>query len=725
MKKLLIYTLLLCAIPALSMADEGMWMVNLFEKSIYPQMKKAGLKLDAKEIYNEQSTALSGAIVAVDYGMGTGSIISENGLVITNHHVAYGDIQKLSTPEKNYLEDGFWALDSKDELPIEGKTVMFLRKVLDVTDEVNTFRDSLLKTCITGFVGSRRIIGTMEKRYGKQTEYEVACASMWRGEKYYMFFYDVYTDVRLVGAPPVKIGAFGGEQDNWQWPQHKGDFALYRVYTDKNGRPATYSQDNQPLKPTKVLSISTSGIHDGDYAMVMGFPGRTNRYMSSWSVAQKQKITNPIIIKARRERLDIMKNHMETDPKIRLMYADKYFGLSNYADYARWENICLRRYSVIAEREKEEQQLATWISHDPERIKTYGTLLDDLKRGYQAQTEAVRQKTYYMETWISPSNLLMTGNRFAILAARMQRENKIKSVAKGDKEYNSLVMNTRRMYKAYEFNTDKELLTAMLTSFTDSVPRNMWGDYLATIYDKYNGDIKAIVDYSTKNTCTESLESIDKFFETSRTAEDMLADPMVALAGSVSTQSFTDQVNETNDSEGVDVGRLATLYTMAIYKMRESMGIAQSPDANSTMRITYGNVGDIKPYDAVRYDYRSTIGGYKEKYNPENYEFRVDERMQNLIKSKDWGRWGEKGELYVNFLTNNDITGGNSGSPVLNANGNVIGLAFDGNRESMSGDIYFHPQYSKTVCVDIRFVLWIMDKYAGAGSLINEMNLVK
>lgn len=724
MKKILIYALLALLAPASAMADEGMWLVNLFESSIYPQMKKKGLKLKPGEIYNERGTALSGAIVAVDYGMGTGSVISDRGLVITNHHVAYGDIHDLSTPENNYLENGFWAATEQDELPVKGKTVMFLRRIADVTDEAVEMRDSMIREGKFGVFGTRKIYGAIEKKYGKDTPYEVSCASMWRGEKYLLFYYEVYKDVRLVGAPPEKIGAFGGNQDNWGWPQHKGDFALYRVYGDKDGKPVPYSKDNVPIKPAKVLDISTGGVHEGDYTMVLGFPGRTNRYMSSFAVAEKQQVVNPVVIRARHERMEIIKKHMEADPKVRLLYSDKYFNLSNYADYATWENICLRRYDVIGIRAAEEARLAAWIDADPARRAEYGDLLANLKKGYEARAEAVREKCYYQETWIRPSDVMMTANRLGTLVDRMQRDG-IASVQDGDKNFAGVKSNTRRMMKDFDLATDKEVLTRMMESFTGNVPREMWGEQLPQLYDRFKGDVPALVDYAFENTCCTSYEKLCAWFAQPRTAEEILSDPMAAMANSVSSRRFAEKLKQAEEASGIDADKEELRYAHAIYEMRESEGTPQYPDANSTMRLTYGTVGPVSPKDAVHYDSRSTVDGYLEKYNPDDYEFRVDERMSSLIRSKDWGRWGENGRLYVNFLTDNDITGGNSGSPVLDARGDVIGLAFDGNRESMSGDVYFHPTNFKTVCVDIRFVLWIMDKYAGAGSLIAEMRLVK
>ena len=712
---------LLCMQPA--MADEGMWLMHRLAE-IYPQMKARGLKIKDKEIYNEKSAALADAVVAVDGGMGTGSMISDQGLMITNHHVAYSDICALSTPECNLLETGFWARTRDEEIPVPGKTVWFVRKVVDVTDEANALKEEMKAAGKWGMMAPRRLYAELEGRYGRETECEVSCYSMWGGKMYLMFYYDIYKDVRLVGTPPASIGAFGGDYDNWGWPQHKGDFALYRVYADREGRPAAYSADNVPLKPRRVLQVATGGVHDGDFAMVIGFPGRTNRYASSFAVAEKQCVRNPIVVANRHDRMDILKRHMERDPRVRMEYSDAYFGLSNYADYAKWENICLRRYDVIGIRAAEEARLAAWIDADPARRAEYGDLLANLKKGYEARAEAVREKCYYQETWIRPSDVMMTANRLGTLVDRMQRDG-IASVQDGDKNFAGVKSNTRRVMKDFDLATDKEVLTRMMESFTDNVPREMWGEQLPQLYDRFKGNVPALVDYAFENTCCTSYEKLCAWFAQPRTAEEILSDPMAAMANSVSSRRFAEKLKQAEETSGIDADKEELRYTHAIYEMRESEGTPQYPDANSTMRLTYGTVGPVSPKDAVHYDSRSTIDGYLEKYNPDDYEFRVDDRMSSLIRSKDWGRWGENGRLYVNFLTNNDITGGNSGSPVLNARGDVIGLAFDGNRESMSGDIYFHPTNFKTVCVDIRFVLWIMDKYAGAGKLIDEMRLVK
>ncbi len=709
-------------LPLSSYADEGMWLVNLFENSIYPQMVKKGLKLKAKEIYNEaDKNALTNAIVSLDFGC-TGSMISENGLMITNHHCAYGDIHSLSTPEKNYLEDGFWAIKQADEKPIKGKNALFLRKVLDVTDEVKAEIEAQRKEGFRGMM-MRRIYGNIEKKYKQGTDNEVICASMWRGTKYYVFFYDVYTDVRLVGAPPVSIGAFGAETDNWGWPQHKGDFALYRVYGDANGRPSAYSPNNQPMKPSRVLNISAKGVKEGDYAMIMGYPGKVNRYVSSFEVKEKQEIINPIVVEVRRAKLDVWEKHMESDPLIRLHYSDQYFGISNYTDYAKWENKCFIRYDVAGIRAQEEVELAKWINSNPQTKEKYGKLLENLKKGFEARREVEKNKNYFRECFNQMSQVIQVANRFSMLPKAMQKVS-ASSVSANDKIFKEKMSDAQEIYSMYDLATDKELFVQQLTFFLKNVSPEYYGGALAKWKKEFNGDPKKIADYVFDNTVYTTKEKLLKYFETPRSAEEVMSDPAIQLAESASIQTFTAKTNKINEELGFDTDVLASQYAKALYEMRAAKGIPQYPDANSTMRITYGTVGGLMPSDGISYSYRTTINGYKDKKDNSNYEFKVSPRMDSLIKAKDWGRWGEKGELYTNFLSNTDITGGNSGSPVMNAKGELIGLAFDGNRESMSGDAYYHPYYFKTVNVDIRFVLWIIDKYAGAGKLIEEMNIV-
>lgn len=708
--------------PSFSRADEGMWLVNMFEKSIYPQMVKKGLKLTSKEIYNEENdAALSNAIVSLDFGC-TGSMISDKGLMITNHHCAYGDIHALSTPEKNYLEDGFWAMNQSEEKPIPGKNVLFLRKVIDVTDEVKADVAELQKQ---GFKGAimRRVYKHIEMRYKEKNNLEAMCASMWSSTKFYMFLYEVYSDVRLVGAPPVSIGAFGGETDNWGWPQHKGDFAIYRVYADKDGKPAKYSAENKPLMPKRVLNISTKGVKENDYSMILGYPGKINRYVSSFEVKEKQEILNPIVVEIRRAKLDVWKKHMDANPTVRLKYSDKYFGISNYTDYAKWENKCFIRYDVISIREQEERELAKWIESDSKAKEKYGDLLSKLEKGFAARAELIQQKAYFRESFVSISEVVQSAKRFGNVTRDMEKGG-IEKISTNDQMFKTEYAAIQRsLYDVYDLATDRDLFRQQLAFFIKYVKPEYYGGALAKWVKEYNGDAGRIADYIYDNSIFTQKEKLYKYFETPRSKEEILSDPAILLAESCSIQTFNELTNKINTQLGFDTEALTSQYTRALYQMRESKGLPQYPDANSTMRITYGTVGGIQPADGITYGYRTTIKGYLEKKDQTNYEFNVKPKLEAMIKAKDWGRWGENGQLYVNFLTNNDITGGNSGSPVINGKGELIGLAFDGNRESMSGDAYFHPEYFKTVCVDIRFVLWVVDKYAGAGYLINEMKL--
>lgn len=699
-------------------ADEGMWLVNMLGR-IYPEMRAKGLKLKVDDIFSLEHPALCDAVVAVDGGMGTGSMISERGLIITNHHVAYSDICALSTPENNYLEDGFWARTASEELPVKGKTVMFLRDVTDVTGEAVALRDSMKAAGRWNIMGSRRLAADIEKRH-ERSGYEAACVAMWGGEVYLLFYYEVYRDVRLVGAPPVRIGAFGGETDNWGWPQHKGDFALYRVYADSDGRPADYSPSNVPLKPRKVLKIASRGVHEGDYTMIIGFPGRTRRYGSPLAVEEKLIMKNPIVESCRHERMEIIRRHMDSDSTVRMAYSDSYFNLSNYADFARWENICLRRYDVQAHREREAEDIYRWIAADPERQREYGDLAGDMKRIYAARRNAATVLTWYQESWLGPVRTVIVANRLASSLSRTDRS-AADSLRIGSKERTTAAAGLEMLKSNYDMETERELFIRCGSNFLREVPRDMWGKWLSDCYDRYNGDGERLLGECFDGSFCRSAETYEAFFADDHTIAEVLADPLVAMTASIGVQPFTNAVRIAEHKAGGSADEIEASYRKALYHLREDSGKAQYPDANSTMRLTYGRVCGLTPSDAVHYDARSTVAGYPEKYQPDNYDFRPDSRIAELSAARDWGRWGEKGQMYVDFLSDNDITGCNSGSPVLNGRGELVGLAFDGNRESMAGDLWFHPELARTVSVDIRYVMWLVEKYAGADYLLSEM----
>lgn len=703
---------------ATALADEGMWLIQDINAALEKKMQERGLKLSAGEIYNADApgSAVSDAIVSLGFYC-TGSIISDQGLLITNHHCAYSDVFALSTPEHNYLEEGYWAVRSDQELPIPDKQVFFLKRVLDVTTEVANLRADLQKK--NQPCGMRRISNIMEKKYKAETGKEAYLNSMWSGEKYYMALYDVYTDLRLVAAPPVTVAAFGGDTDNWEWPQQKCDFAMYRVYMSPDGKPASYSKDNVPLKPLRKLDISLDGYKPGDYTMVIGYPGRTNRYASSLETDYQERITLPIANELRRNQMEIMRRWMDADPAVWLKYSDTFFGLSNIGEMQEGEAACLKRFGVKAIKESEEKDLQAWIEADPARKARWGSLMSDLQKMYD-ETEAVeRNKAYFRETFF----------RGTIIGRTIMRMNS----ARG--KFKPMKKSLMRGMAETDPRVERDLLEYSVAQYFTNIDTSLFGPYQRELSAKFGTDFKAMTDYIWAGTMVASREKAEAFNDPAQFNDDRLK----KLLLDVSILDF----NKTDDDMNLR-NRILALnkeYTQALYEMRNDKGIAQYPDANSTMRITYGTVGPIEPHDGVWCSWQTSTNGVIEKYDAENRDFKPSDAFMSMLKSRDWGRWavampssGKKaapapvgsapaGTMPADFLTDNDITGGNSGSPVLNAEGKVIGLAFDGNKESLASDLYAVPGYNKCVCVDIRYVLWTLDKYAGMSRIIEELGL--
>ena len=703
---------------ATAFADEGMWLIQDINAALEKKMQERGLKLSAGEIYNADApgAAVSDAIVSLGFYC-TGSIISDQGLLITNHHCAYSDVFALSTPEHNYLEEGYWAVRSDQELPIPDKQVFFLKRVLDITGEVKNLRDDLAKKGLP--CGMRRVSHILESKYKKDTGKEAYLNSMWAGEKYYMALYDVYEDLRLVAAPPVSVAAFGGDTDNWEWPQHKCDFAMYRVYMSPDGKPAKYSSDNVPLKPLRKLDISLDGYKPGDYTMVIGYPGRTNRYASSLETDYQERVTLPIANELRRNQMEIMRRWMDADPAVWLKYSDTFFGLSNIGEMQEGEAACLKRFGVKDIKESEEKDLQAWIEADPARKARWGSLMSDLKKMYD-ETEAVeRNKAYFRETFF----------RGTIIGRTIMRMNSARGKFKPMKKY------LMRGVSETDPRVERDLLEYSVSQYFTNIDTSLFGPYQRELSAKFGTDFKAMTDYIWEGTMVASREKAEAFNNPAQFNDDRLK----KLLLDVSILDF----NKTDDDMNLR-NRILALnkeYTQALYEMRSDKGIAQYPDANSTMRITYGTVGPVEPHDGVWCSWQTSTNGVIEKYDAENRDFKPSDAFMSMLKSRDWGRWavampssGKKavsapvgsapaGTMPADFLTDNDITGGNSGSPVLNAEGKVIGLAFDGNKESLASDLYAVPGYNKCVCVDIRYILWTLDKYAGMSRIIEELGL--
>lgn len=703
---------------ATAFADEGMWLIQDINAALEKKMQERGLKLSAGEIYNADApgAAVSDAIVSLGFYC-TGSIISDQGLLITNHHCAYSDVFALSTPEHNYLEEGYWAVRSDQELPIPDKQVFFLKRVLDITGEVKNLRDDLAKKGLP--CGMRRVSHILESKYKKDTGKEAYLNSMWAGEKYYMALYDVYEDLRLVAAPPVSVAAFGGDTDNWEWPQHKCDFAMYRVYMSPDGKPAKYSSDNVPLKPLRKLDLSLDGYKPGDYTMVIGYPGRTNRYASSLETDYQERVTLPIANELRRNQMEIMRRWMDADPAVWLKYSDTFFGLSNIGEMQEGEAACLKRFGVKAIKESEEKDLQAWIEADPARNARWGSLMSDLQKMYD-ETEAVeRNKAYFRETFF----------RGTIIGRTIMRMNSARGKFKPMKKY------LMRGVSETDPRVERDLLEYSVSQYFTNIDTSLFGPYQRELSAKFGTDFKAMTDYIWEGTMVASREKAEAFNDPAQFKDDRLK----KLLLDVSILDF----NKTDDDMNLR-NRILALnkeYTQALYEMRNDKGIAQYPDANSTMRITYGTVGPIEPHDGVWCSWQTSTNGIIEKYDAENRDFKPSDAFMSMLESRDWGRWAVKmpssgkkaapvpvgsapaGTMPADFLTDNDITGGNSGSPVLNAEGKVIGLAFDGNKESLASDLYAVPGYNKCVCVDIRYILWTLDKYAGMSRIIEELGL--
>ena len=703
MKKVLtISAALLLSVAAL--ADEGMWMVNAISKALEANMQERGLLLSAKDIYDADApgAALADAVVSLDFGC-SGSVISNRGLVITNHHCAYADVHALSTPDHNYLEDGFWARTDEEEVPIKGKKIQFLKKVIDVTDEAQAL--SKAQNLEGKTMGMRRLSYLLEKKYQEETGLMASLSSMWSGSKYYMALYEEYSDIRLVAAPPVSIAAFGGDIDNWEWPQHKCDFALYRIYTAPDGKPAEYAPENVPLKPSRVLEVSPQGIKVGDFTMVIGYPGRTSRYSSSARIRYEKDVTLPVANEIRKRQMDIMTRWMNADSQVRLQYADRFFSLSNFQELQEGEVMCIDRFGVVDAVREREKQLQQWIESSPERNAAYGDLLKRLETTYEAIAEPERNVAYFRET-------IIRGIRPRLVATR------VTNLVRGKNAAEQAPFNRKALAEHLEemdLRVEKELWRYGAEVYMENVDSCFWGPAQKAVHEVYGKNYDAMCENLWAGSWLTDLEGLRKFAETDALpTEQMFQDTLYQFIMENKMLEFNAAIDAA--TKGDNAANLGRDYTRALYQMRQEKGIPQYPDANSTMRITYGTVGGYSPRDGVTYGWISTPRGLLEKHDPTQYDFCLKDDWRQLLETAI-------PPAGVDFITDNDITGGNSGSPVMNAKGQLIGLAFDGNKESLASDVYYTPGYNKCVCVDIRFVLWTLEHYAKMDRILEEINI--
>ena len=665
-------------------------MIQDINEALEKNMRARGLKLAANEIYNDEApgTAVSDAVVSIGFYC-TGSVISDQGLIITNHHCAYSNIAKLSTPEHNYLEDGFWAMTSEEEIPIEGETVFFLKKVFDVTEEVKGIMKEFRASGKP--FGIRKICAIMEKRYKEATGMECILSSMWAGEKYYMSVYKTYTDLRLVAAPPQSIGYFGGNQDNWTWPRHNCDFTIYRIY-----------EDGKPVTREKSLKISLAGYNQGSFAMVIGYPGRTNRYTSSAEINYQEKINLPISNAIRGGQMSIIRKWMDADPIVRMKYSEWFFSLSNIQENNDGMAKCFRRFWVKDEKIEQEKEMQKWIDAAPNRKAMWETLIPDLKAIYSETESVERDKVFFRETMF----------RGTFISRYMLRAGNVSSVERAKE-------TLREGFAATDARVEKELLEYACKEYFENLEFSYFGKFQVKMLDRFGDDYKAMAEYIWNKSVISSLSRIDGI----QSVDEVKNDPLRRMLTDTPVTTFNNRKDQLEKRQRVN--KLGKEYKKALYWMRLHKDVEQYPDANSTMRITYGTVGGLQPNDAVWYNWYTTPEGILQKYNPDDHDYILKDRHKYLLEKGRWGRWGTRVDgrrtMIVDFMTDNDITGGNSGSPVLNAKGELIGLAFDGNLESLASDASYTEGYNKCINTDIRYVMWVLDKYAGMKHIVKEV----
>ncbi|WP_417016364.1 S46 family peptidase [Alistipes sp.] len=690
-------------------ADEGMWLLPYLQKMNIKNMKERGCRLSAEEIYSIDHSSLKDAIVIFGGGC-TGEIVSPEGLLFTNHHCGYGSIQSLSSVEHDYLKNGFWAMSQAEELPAPGLEVRFIRKIADVTPEVMGNVPSIASQQEYDRITRENIAAVKERLRKENPDMEIDVESFFGGNQFFAFVMEVYTDVRLVGAPPSSIGKFGGDTDNWMWPRHTGDFSIFRVYAGKDNRPADYSPENRPYKAEKFLKISLDGVDEGDFAMVMGFPGSTERYATSYEIDNLLKVENPQRIAIRGERQAILWKDMTASDAIRIQYASKYASSSNY-----WKNSIgmsrgIEKLDVKARKEAQEASFQAWAEKNTLPEEGYIDALDKIRLSVEQMSPVAAARQYLAEAFLASVELLSPSRFFVGSMANMD----VKETLADPAELKTRLSN---WYKNYSPSTDRKVAKRMLTMARENM-RELPTFYAEIVDKDFGGDIDAYVDYVYDHSVFASEEKalalVDDY-----SPEKVASDPAVLMAKSVMEQFQALSKALKEPRELFNEGHRKYIAGL----MRQNPAKAWASDANFTIRLTYGRVLPYSPADGIEYNYYTTLKGVMEKENPDNpQEFTVPERLKELYAAKDFGRYAnKKGELPVAFLADCDITGGNSGSPVMNDRGALIGLAFDGNWEAMSGDIAFEPDLQRMIAVDIRYVLFVVDKFAGAGWLLDEL----
>ncbi|MBQ3555042.1 MAG: S46 family peptidase [Bacteroidales bacterium] len=717
LKRFLFVTALAVLSPAIMVADEGMWLLPFLKQQNSESLKKLGLKLEVDDIYSPDEVSLKDAIVVFGKGC-TGEVISDEGLILTNHHCGYSWIQQHSSVDHDYLTDGFWAYSKSEELPTPGLEVRFIDRIVDVTDSIKVAVEEAgdpMKAYDLMFLNkmSKRLAG---EEFIKENPFvEVVIKPFYGGNKFFMFYQTVYKDVRMVGTPPSSIGKFGYDTDNWMWPRHTGDFSLFRVYTDKDGKAAEYSADNIPMKPKHHLPISLKGVEQGDYSMTIGFPGTTNRYDISEEIIHYRDIVNAARIEMRGVRLDVLEKLMQADDKVRIQYASKYASSSNYWKNAIGMNRGIKRLSVIDSKLKAEKEYRDWAyaNNMPQYAEALDNMITALRNLYPIKYQR-QMMTEGLSTAVEFSKVPSADALIKAIESKDKEaiDKEIKAFKEAYAKFNN---------KDYDPEVDRQVAKAMIKKFISMFSAEERPDVFAFIDKKYKGDTDKFIDDCFDKSVFADSAKFNKFME-KPSAKVLKNDLMLKYANSVRAK-IRDLAFATK-AYNKDLTLAKQVYIEGLLKMRE--GTPVYPDANFTIRLSAGQVQPYKPADAVSYNFFTTMEGIFEKEDSTNYEFEVPAKLKEIWLNKDYGRYAEEdGRMIVNIISSNDITGGNSGSPLINGNGELIGLAFDGNWEAMSGDIIFEPNMQRTISVDIRYVMLIIEKFAGAMNIIDEIDFVE
>jgi len=699
-------------------ADEGMWIPLLIEKYNIKIMQEKGFKLTAEDIYSVNRACMKDAIVIFGGGC-TGEVISPEGLLITNHHCGYGMIQSHSTLEHDYLTNGFWAMSREEELPNPGLTVTFLKWMKDVTEDVLTgINDNMSQEEREKIINQN--VNEIRKKAVEGTGYTAVVRPFFMGNQYFLFVNETFRDVRLVGAPPSAIGKFGGETDNWIWPRHTGDFSLFRIYAGKDNKPADYSKDNVPYKPAYFFPISLKGVKEGDFTMVFGYPGSTSEYVPSYHIDMVKNYINPKMIEIRTKKIDIMESAMASDPLIRIQYSAKKSGLAN--SWKRWigENQGLERMNVISSKKEYEERFTRWVNQDNARIAKYGNILPEYKKLYEQYREYYLVNSYTNEVMNGAEALGLARNITILL--NLFETNAGEEQIKEMKE--KLVTSAKSFFRDYNMETDRKLFVTVMDMYGKNLDPKWQAPEYKKIRESCRGDFNALAGKIYPGSPFTDAQRFISFVNSLNKKS----------AGKVKKNIFYVLINGINEFLSANVRGEVTRLNSEIQKLNRVYMAAQMefekervfyPDANSTLRVTYGHVKGYYSRDAVYFTHYTTLNGIMEKDNPEIYDYNVPEKLRELYRNKDFGRYTQNGEVPVCFIANNHTTGGNSGSPVINAEGHLIGVNFDRAWEGVASDMAFNPAQSRNISLDIRYALFIIDKFAGAGYLLKEMTIIE